>query len=139
MATSDERRFGRDLLLPESADGATRITPTGDLRTVAGRENLKYAHRLRAITLRSSLVHRNEYGGDVPRFIEDLNTPTTRSRLAESLRKNALRDTRITDAAASVAAGTPADQTNDFAATVRMSIQPRGEDTTDDFVVVFEE
>ena len=139
MATSDERRFGRDLLLPESAESATRITPTGDLRTIAGRANLKQAHRLRAITLRGSLVHRNAYGGDLPRFVEEPNTTTTRSRISESLRRNALRDTRITDVSASVSLGTPQDPDNDFAATVRMSIQPRDEENTDDFVVVFEE
>lgn len=132
MATAiDELRFGRDLNLPESADDALALTVTGDVQSVAGRENLRKAVRCRAVTVQGELVHRPEYGGDLPLYVERASTPAGRAALANALRRGAFRDDRLKDVAVEVSTGTPADSTAEDAVTIAMTITARTEDVAE--------
>ncbi len=129
MATNDERRFGRDLLLPSTADGTILTTTTGDLVDVTGIENLKKAQINRAITLPGTLVHRPLYGGGLPDAVEEASSPAVRAELANRIRRNALRDTRIDEASATVTEGTVEDPLDGGTLTVKLGLRVRGEDT----------
>lgn len=96
-----ERRWGRDLVVALPNSGVPGVVPptiSGDWPTVAGRPNLHAAHRRRAITTPGQLVHQPEYGGGLETFVGTLNNPSQRARVAQSVRRNALRDPRVEDA-----------------------------------------
>lgn len=104
MSTLDTLRFGTDLDLPDDPDEAIEVTPSGDLPLVTGRTNLRAALRRRFVVAPGTLVHRPEYGGGLPLYIERIANRRIQSQLATALRRNALRDSRIRDATITVAA-----------------------------------
>jgi phage baseplate assembly protein W len=105
MALTDAERFGTDLDLPMVDEDELLISPTGDLRTRAGRTNLRGALTQRALTGRGELLHRPAYGGGLPDGVELPNTPAQRGEMASRLRANALRDSRVREVTVGVAAG----------------------------------
>jgi hypothetical protein len=120
----DTRRMGEDIALDLDPDNGLRVTPTGDLQTVAGRANLRAALRRRVCTSPGELLHRPEYGAGAPDFIETIGNPSNRARLANQVRKNLLRDRRLADVAVGVSAGLPSDS-RAAAVTVELTITPR--------------
>lgn len=134
--TNDERRFGRDLNLPETADGTIEITTTGDLVDVTGRPNLSKAQRRRAITLQGTLVHRSLYGGGLPDDVEEAGSQASRSEMGNRIRRNALRDSRIDEASAKVTTGNTDDPLDGTSVTVKLSVRVRGEDTEGASIVI---
>ncbi|MCI0346434.1 MAG: GPW/gp25 family protein [Chloroflexi bacterium] len=129
----DEARFGRDLEVELDPEGGIRVTPTGDLPSVGGRDNLHAALRARALTSPSELLHRPDYGAGVLDQLEHPNTPTRRAQLANALRRNLLRDGRVTDVRASVSLGTPADSARGEATSIELRVTPRGETQSSSF------
>ncbi len=95
--------IGLDLSLPVAPGEGLEVTPTGDLRTVSGRENLVQALRNRALAVPGHLVHRPEYGGGLSTWVEELDEPTGRARRAASLRRQLLRDSRLVNAGVRIA------------------------------------
>lgn len=126
-----ELRWGRDLVLPDIG-AEVQVTPSGDWPTIAGRPNLHAAHRRRAVTAPGELVHRPDYGGGLPLFIEVENTDARRAQMAAVVRANALRDVRLEDARADVTSTTPEQ------VLLELALRPRGEPDTDVVTVVSE-
>lgn len=135
MATDDERRFGRDLALPFDPDDDLTVTPTGDLQDVAGRENLRAALRRRILVGAGSLVHRPEYGASVTAELGQPGSSTARSRIANAVRRNLLRDDRVEEVQVVVSAGTPGDPTRSQAVTIEVSVRIRGDQRGEQFTV----
>jgi hypothetical protein len=105
--TSQTRRLGTDLDLPLDPNEAIRVTPTGDLPVLSGRPNVQAAQRRRALVAPGGLVHRGDYGGGMVLELGQPGTPSRRTRLANQIRRNALRDTRIDEARVEVGGGPP--------------------------------
>lgn len=131
MANRSDERLKRDLELPEAPGQRLFVTASGDLRTLEGKTNLRSAIRRRVVTLRRAMSHRPEYGGDLPLFIEDANSPSVRGEMSVSIRRNMLRDGRLSDASAEVSLGDPVNPINDFAVTVDLTIQVRDDDESE--------
>lgn len=139
MISTDETRFGRDLALTEDPDAAIRPTITGDLPTLAGRANLKAAIRRRAVTVRGQLVHRGEYGGDLPLYIETANSPAGRATLGATLRRNLLRDDRLSEVKLAVASGRPSDSRASSSVTITATLTARGDDSAEQITFIAQE
>lgn len=120
-ADLETRLFLTDVAFPS---GPVRVTPSGDWPITTGRENLRGAQLRRALTQPGEILARPEYGGGTPGYVEAAGDPGTRSRLAVSLRANALRDRRIANAQVAVKVGASALE-------VEITLQPRGADDTD--------
>ena len=131
MATADERRFLRDIDLPQTAGEAYQTTTTGDLRDVTGFDNLAKAQRRRAITTQGAMAHRPLYGGSLGDEVEEAGTPAGRAEAANRIRRNGLRDPRVEDVLVRVTVGTPADPLDGSALTVQLSVKARGADEAD--------
>lgn len=132
MANTDEvRRFGRDVWLPGGPDEALRITPTGDLRSIEGRDNLHRAVRTRLLTSPGELVHRPTYGAGLELYVEQPSTPATRAEIHTRSRRSLLEDPRIEDAKVNVITGSPASASDDDAVTVSVAVRPRGDNDSD--------
>jgi hypothetical protein len=127
VLATEVRRLGRDLDVPLDEDESIRVTPTGDLPTLAGRPNVHAAQRRRALVAPGSLVHRAEYGGGLVLEISQPGTLTRYSQIANRLRRNALRDPRISEARVEVSGGPPADLL------VGCAIRIRGDETDEQF------
>jgi len=102
-----DERFGRDVLLPDDPDEDMRVTPTGDLPTVAGVANVRGALRRRCLTSPGDMVHRPAYGGGVELELSRLGSPARRASLANQLRRNLFGDDRVREVRVSVSAGSP--------------------------------
>lgn len=114
-----DERFGRDVLLPNDPEDDVRVTPTGDLQTVAGVENVRGALRRRVLTSPGDLVTRPGYGGGIELELSRLGSPARRSALANTIRRNLFADDRVKEIRVSVSAGSPgATRTN--AATIEI-------------------
>lgn len=98
------KRFGRDLFMDEDQDARLQITATGDLQMIAGKENVDASLRRRVTTSPGELLHRAEYGAGIEEYVSEGNTAINRSLVANKLRDNLLKDTRIKDVTISVAA-----------------------------------
>lgn len=118
----DIDQLGRDLWLPETVDDVLRITPTGDIASLESHANLQSALRRRLGTSPGDLLHRPEYGAGVIDELERANTPARRAQLANAVRRNVLRDPRVRECTASVAAGRPGDATRESALTVDLAV-----------------
>ncbi len=138
MASNDETRFGRDLECPDDPDAAISPTVTGDLPTLAGRANLKAAVRRRLVTSPGQLVHRSTYGGGLLDLVETANTPAGRATLAANLRRNLLRDDRLSDVSVGVASGVPSGA-RAGAVTITTTITARGDDAAEQITVTAKE
>lgn len=125
MATSEERRFLVDILLPidsEDPEQAVQITSTGDLRNVTGIPNLVDAIRRRGLASPGEMVHRPDYGFGLVTQLERLMTPAQGSAIQNAGRRNLLRDPRIESAA--VAVSSP----DDSSLTCRIDVRPLNDD-----------
>lgn len=109
--TVDADRFGTDLLVPLDEDETLRVTPTGDLDLITGRDNLARALGACALTSTGSLVHRPTYGGGLADDVESAATPGNLSRASNRLRAALLEDPRLAGGTldVTVAPGTPTD------------------------------
>lgn len=94
-AALDAERYGRDLLLPDAR--GVKVTRSGDWPAISGVPNLLSAHRRRAATAAGQVVHRPEYGGGLLLYLEEPSDLTTRTRAANEVRANALRDRRVSE------------------------------------------
>jgi phage baseplate assembly protein W len=103
----DERRLGRDVYLPDDATAPLRVTPTGDLQLVEGRDNLNGALRRRLVCSPGELLHRPGYGVGLLEHVETANSPTSRALIANKARRNLLADPRLSEAKVSAALGLP--------------------------------
>lgn len=139
MAHIDEvRRFGRDVWLPDDPEAELRITPTGDLRTIEGRDNLHRAVRTRLLTAPGELVHRPTYGAGLELYVEQPSTPATRAAIHTAARRSLLRDPRLEDAKVAVTTGSPASASVADAITVQVDVRPRGDTESDTITLTVE-
>ena len=109
--TVDADRFGTDLLVPLDEDEPLRVTPTGDVDLITGRDNLARALGACALTSTGTLVHRPTYGGGLVDDVESAATPGNLSRASNRLRAALLEDPRLAGGTldVTVAPGTPTD------------------------------
>lgn len=119
------KNYGTDLWLPEDPDAPLRVTVTGDVLLVSGVQNAERALARRLVTSPGGLTHRPTYGVGLTDYVSLPNTPTTRAKIANATRRNALDDDRVADVAVSV---TTADarftsSTGQDAIVVSMSVQ----------------
>lgn len=117
------RRLGTDVALPLDPDGDIALTNTGDLATVTGVANLQTALPRRCCVSPGTLVHRPDFGGGL---IDQVSAPVSidkRSAIASDLRRNLLRDARLSEAR--VAVSRPAAGRGDLE--VRASARIRGD------------
>lgn len=122
--TPSERRFLRDLELP-GADDELRVTASGDLRSIAGLENLKASVRRCAVTSPGRLLHRPDFGGGLPLSIETPLRPSDLATLQNRVRRALLRDSRVEDASVRTTRGLPG-ESRAAALTVELAVRPRG-------------
>lgn len=127
----DEAVLGRDLRVP--AGSALPKTPTGDLQTVAGLENVRGALRRRMATTPGTLIHRPDYGAGLEDWVEVAATPGARAQVANRVRRQVLRDARVADARAEATAGLP-DGRGEAGLTVRLQYQLRQDTSRPDEV-----
>ena len=107
MTTPSEREaknYGRDLWLPDDTDGALRVTVTGDIATVEGLENAERAIRRCVLVEPGAVLHRPNYGAGLTSFVSLPNSPNTRARAANAIRRAVLQDDRVQEASVSVSA-----------------------------------
>lgn len=131
--TINQERFGTDLEMPTKAGASLPKTATGDLRLISGYANLRQAVIRRAMTVPGSLIHRPEYGGGLPLYIEQAGTLAGRSRMSNALRQNAQADERIARAKVVVQAGVVGEAGEVLSkrgATARIEIQVRDDAET---------
>lgn len=134
LADRNTRRLGTDVALPLDPGDEMALTGTGDLETVTGNANLQAAVRRRTVISPGALVHRPEYGAGLAQRVEQLNTPSARSLLANAIKRNTMRDPRVADCSVAVAVGRPSD-TRPEAITVELSVRARGDETSQGFTV----
>lgn len=130
MADSLEaKRFKRDLYVDPDSEAPIRVTPTGDLPLVEGVDNLRHALRRRIITTPGTVIHRPDYGAGVQAYV-GVQT-SQRSQMANAIRKNMLRDSRVEDCSASVALGSPGNtkRANCVTVDLRVKYPDLGEDS----------
>ena len=70
-------------------------TPSGDLDTIAGLENLKEAIMRRILTVPGSIIHRPNYGVGLKKFANSLNSLGTQQRLSNLIKDQLLQDDRV--------------------------------------------
>ncbi len=138
MLDIDASRLGTDVAVPEDPDGELSTTPTGDMALVSGRPNLAGALRRRVTTSPGEMVHRPTFGAGVAHHLEELGTPAQHARLAATVRRQVLQDSRLSEARArvrtsSAALGEPAGLT-----LLTLSYRLR-DDTQDEITTVLSE
>lgn len=131
----DERRLLRDLDLPITVDDTLTPTSTGDLPGSAGRSNLRQAVRRRVLTSPGTLLWRPEYGGGLVDVVEAAATPGARAGLANAIRRNLLRDPRLSGATARVTLGVPGQASRAASVTVDLSITLRHDRSNQDLTL----
>lgn len=109
--TVDADRFGTDLLVPMDEDESLRVTPTGDLDVISGRDNLGRALAAASLTSAGTLLHRPLYGGGLVDDVESAGTPGNLARASNRVRTALLQDPRLAGGTldVTVAPGTPTD------------------------------
>lgn len=136
MPSDDERRFGRDLDLPDDPDAPAPLTPTGDLATIAGRPAV-HKNALRRLTSSpASMLHRPGFGAGLVDQIERMVSPTRRSATQNDARRNLLTDPRIADARVLVTPGLPGNPRALNAVTVEASVKLRGDETAEQLTTI---
>lgn len=128
FAAGSDRVFGRDLVLTW-AETKVRPTITGDWPIISGRPNLQAAMIRRALTSRTTLVHRPEYGGDLQLQIEAPGSPARLAEAANRIRDNARLDPRVGNARA------VASQTAIGEILVDLVISPKGQQEPETFTL----
>src|SRR5688500_12139303 len=103
----DERQLGRDVYLPDDPTTALRVTPTGDLQLVEGRENVQSALRRRTVCSPGELLRRPAHGVGLLAHLETATCHAPRAQIANTTRRNYLRDARIAEARISAVLGLP--------------------------------
>lgn len=88
-------RFKTDLFMDEDEGASVKITATGDLQRLEGKENVDAALRRRATTNPGEMIHRSTYGAGIEEYVSEGNTAINRSLIANALKENLLKDTRI--------------------------------------------
>lgn len=122
-----------DLEIPVDPDASLPITPSGDVRLVSGRPNLRGALRRRLASSPGELTHRPDYGCGVVAHVEEVSTPAARALLANDARRNLLRDPRLADARIAVRATD--DPTRPDAVTVSLAVALQREPDDETLVV----
>lgn len=101
------RRLGTDVELPLDPDDDIPLTNTGDMQTVTGVANLQLALPRRCCVSPGTLVHRPDFGGGL---VDQVSAPTTldrRASIASNIRRNLLRDPRVSESRVSVSRPAP--------------------------------
>lgn len=124
-ASLDTDRLLTDLDIPVDPSGTIRVSASGDVGRLSGRDNLTRAITRRLVTQPGSLVHRPTYGCGVLGYLGLANGPATRSKLANTIRANLLQDRRLKDVSVSLAVGAPDDPSATGTITVTLSLTLR--------------
>lgn len=124
-ATLDTDRLLTDLDIPVDPSGSIRISPSGDVGRLSGRDNLTRAIMRRLVTTPGSLVHRPTYGCGVLGYIGLANSPAVRSKLANAIRANLLQERRIKDVSVALSVGTMDDASATGTITVSLTLTLR--------------
>lgn len=90
MATIEEV-LGRDIAFKSDFV----LTPTGDLDTIAGLENLKDALLRRLVTTPGTLIHRPTYGVGIKSYLNGLNSLGAQRQLGISIKEQFELDSRV--------------------------------------------
>jgi phage baseplate assembly protein W len=129
MATFDTERFGADADVPTDPDARLPKTATGDIRLLSGYANLRRTLERIVSTQPGTLLHRPEWGGGAPGFIELASTPGRRAQLASQIRRSVLQDGRFTDCRVTVEEGVRRDNVGTHpGVTVMISAKVQSED-----------
>ena len=67
-------RLSDNMLIDLKFNGDFWVTPTGDIETITGRDNLRQALFHRLITVPGSLAHRPGYGVGIKRYQNAIDT-----------------------------------------------------------------
>lgn len=126
----DLARLFTDLDLPADPSGSVRISASGDVATISGRDNLSRAIARRIATSPGDLLYRPAYGCGALNYIGTANSPAQRSKLARAIRVGLLADPRLKDVSVSVAVGTPTDPYDSAALTVTLALTLRDGSTS---------
>lgn len=138
MSTLDAALLGTDLLVPPDPDGALLITASGDLALVAGRPNLHAALRRRMGSAAGEMTHRPEYGAGITAFVELPTTPGNLARAGSQIRRNLLRDPRLSEVTVAISRGLPGETTpTEHAVTVGLTIRARHADLDETLTASF--
>lgn len=124
-ATLNTDRLYTDLDIPVDPSGTIRPSPSGDVPSLSGRDNLSRAIMRRLVTQPGSLVHRPTYGCGVLGYVGLANSPAVRSKLANAIRANLLQDRRLKDVSVSLAVGAADDPSATGTITVTLSLTLR--------------
>lgn len=81
MATAEER-FGKDIVF----NGDFRVSPSGDLQTIEGQQNVTARLTRRTLTEPGTLVHRPDFGVGIKRFLNSLNSLENQRELANRIK-----------------------------------------------------
>lgn len=134
----DTTRLKTDIAVPADADTELAVTASGDLVLVSGRSNLYVAMKRRLAAFPGSLIHQPEYGAGILSWLERTNTPGERARLATAIRRNVLRDSRVSDATVQANLGTPTDSTVPDALTVELEVTVRHDRRSENITASFQ-
>lgn len=124
-ATLDTDRLLTDLDIPVDPSGSIRISSSGDVARLSGRDNLTRAIMRRLVTTPGALVHRPTYGCGVLGYIGLANSPAVRSKLANAIRANLLQERRIKDVSVALSVGTLDDASATGTITVSLTLTLR--------------
>lgn len=70
-------------------------TPTGDLGTISGVENVRQALLHRLLTSKGTLIHRPDYGVGIKNFLGGVADTSQKMKLAVILKEQFQRDPRV--------------------------------------------
>lgn len=90
MATAAEV-YGKDIAFK----GDFVRTPTGDLATIEGLDNVRDALLRRLITSPGSIVHRPTFGVGIKRFQNAIGSIATQRQIAQDIKEQFLQDPRV--------------------------------------------
>lgn len=94
--STEEAVYLRDIAFK----GDLVATASGDLDTIAGRQNVHDALLRRLVTAPGSLIHRPDYGVGINRYQNSLGGLETRRRLAALIKDQFERDDRVDEVVA---------------------------------------
>lgn len=90
-------RLSDNMLIDLKFNGDFGVTPTGDIETITGRDNLRQALFHRLITVPGSLAHRPGYGVGIKRYQNAIDTIDQKRDLVLKIQEQFAQDRRVLD------------------------------------------